>query len=79
MDRNRCKGLCEGKAKEQGIATAKLPIAEHANLVGNKVLTVNQVFEMLSEYMVRPLGSLSTCHIRIVGPLFIKVIQSTCL
>ena len=52
VDRNRHKGLCENKAREQGIATAKLPIENHARLAGNKVLTVNQVLEMLVNMVV---------------------------
>ena len=54
VDRNRHKGLCEGKAKSQGIATAKLPISDHIRLTGSKVLTVNQVFAMLVEWGVSP-------------------------
>ena len=53
VDRNTHKGLCERKAREQGIATASLPIQDHINLAGNKVLTVNQVFAMLVEWVVR--------------------------
>lgn len=53
VDRNSHKGLCEGKAREQGISTAKLPIQDHVDLAGNKVLTVNQVFAMLVEWVVR--------------------------
>ena len=52
VDRNVHKGLCEGKAREQGIATAKLPIQDYVNLNSNKVLTVNQVFAMLVEWVV---------------------------
>jgi len=42
VDRNTRKGLCEKRAKEQGIATASLPISQHAHLAGTHVLTVNQ-------------------------------------
>lgn len=52
VDRNRYKGLCESKAKEQGIATTSLPISDYACLTGNKVLTVNQVLEMLVHWVV---------------------------
>lgn len=52
VDRNRHKGLCEAKARQQGICTARLPLSDHASLVGNKVLTVNQVFDMLVGWVV---------------------------
>ncbi len=52
VDRNIHKGLCESKARQQGIVTAKLPIEDHIELAGNKVLTVNQVFAMLVEWVV---------------------------
>jgi len=50
--RNTRKGLCEKRAKEQGIATASLPISQHAHLAGTHVLTVNQVVSMLSLWLV---------------------------
>lgn len=53
VDRNVHKGLCEEKARAQGIATAKLPLTSHASLIGNKVLTVNQVVDMLVGWVVR--------------------------
>lgn len=43
VDRNRHKNLCLNKAKEQGIATARLPIGNHLKMLGSSILTVNQV------------------------------------
>ena len=47
VDRNRHKGLCVGKAKNQGIRTARLPLERV--LGATKVLTVNQVYSALLE------------------------------
>ncbi|EJD01535.1 uncharacterized protein FOMMEDRAFT_89981 [Fomitiporia mediterranea MF3/22] len=48
VDRNRHKFLCQKKAKESGIRTARLPIGKYlAEMKTRKVLTVNQVFEIL--------------------------------
>lgn len=45
------QNLCQQKAKETGIRTARLPIGEYlANLPTRKVLTVNQVFEILVKW-----------------------------
>jgi tRNA (guanine9-N1)-methyltransferase len=45
------QNLCQHKAKEAGIRTARLPIGEYlANLPTRKVLTVNQVFEILVKW-----------------------------
>jgi tRNA (guanine9-N1)-methyltransferase len=45
------QNLCQRKAKEAGIRTARLPIGEYlANLPTRKVLTVNQVFEILVKW-----------------------------
>ncbi|KAK9792487.1 hypothetical protein WJX73_006130 [Symbiochloris irregularis] len=42
VDRNRYKNICQSKAAEQGIRTARLPIREHMTMTGTHVLTVNQ-------------------------------------
>lgn len=51
VDRNRWKGITMQKAQEQGIQTAKLPIAEHLSMTSSQVLTVNQVFEILITFL----------------------------
>jgi len=44
--------LCENKAKEANIRTARLPIQTYlANFPTRKVLTVNQVFEILIKWV----------------------------
>ncbi|KAJ3561733.1 hypothetical protein NP233_g10015 [Leucocoprinus birnbaumii] len=51
VDRNRHKFLCEKKAKGASIRTARLPIGKYlANFPTRKVLTVNQVFEILIKW-----------------------------
>lgn len=42
VDRNRHKALCARKAREQGVATARLPVGQHFKLTSSAVLTVNQ-------------------------------------
>lgn len=51
VDRNRWKGITMKKAEEQGIQTAKLPIANYLNMCSSQVLTVNQVVEILLKFL----------------------------
>jgi tRNA (guanine9-N1)-methyltransferase len=50
VDHNRLKGVCHKKATDQGIRTARLPIDNFMSLKTRKVLTVNQVYEILAAY-----------------------------
>ncbi|PFH49263.1 hypothetical protein AMATHDRAFT_148071 [Amanita thiersii Skay4041] len=51
-DHNRYKNLCLNKANESRIRTARLPIGRYlASLPTRKVLTVNQVFEILVKWV----------------------------
>ncbi|KAA1097582.1 tRNA (guanine(9)-N(1))-methyltransferase [Puccinia graminis f. sp. tritici] len=53
VDHNRHKNLCLDLATNQAFQHAQLPIAEHfSQLKTRKVLTVNQVFEILVNYLV---------------------------
>nr|XP_023025667.1 tRNA methyltransferase 10 homolog A isoform X1 [Leptinotarsa decemlineata] len=47
VDHNSQKGICYNKAVEQGVVHAKLPIEEYFWMKHRKVLTINQVFEIL--------------------------------
>eukprot|EP00727_Mastigamoeba_balamuthi_P004077 m51a1_g13667 hypothetical protein (344) ;mRNA; f:1-1465 len=47
VDHNRFKGLTYGDATARGIRTARLPIDEYLEMRTRKVLTVNQVFEIM--------------------------------
>ncbi|KAL5699985.1 tRNA (guanine(9)-N(1))-methyltransferase [Ranunculus cassubicifolius] len=51
VDRNRWKGITLKKANEQGISSAKLPIGSFLKMSSSQVLTVNQVLEILLEYL----------------------------
>jgi tRNA (guanine9-N1)-methyltransferase len=50
VDRNRYKSLTLNKAKEDGIAHARLPIGELMALRSSAVLAVNHVFEIVSQW-----------------------------
>lgn len=46
--------MCQNKAQTLNIRTARLPIGTYlAELPTRKVLTVNQVFQILAEYVAR--------------------------
>lgn len=47
VDHNAHKGICYKKAVEEGIAHGQLPIGEYFWMKQRKVLTINQVFEIL--------------------------------
>ncbi|CAN7992745.1 unnamed protein product [Ixodes hexagonus] len=47
VDHNRCKGLCHRLAEEQGVRHARLPIDSYLVLKTRKVLTIDQVFQIL--------------------------------
>jgi len=49
VDHNQHKGICQDKAKELNIETARLPIDEFINLKTRKVLTINHVYEIMAE------------------------------
>ncbi|KAI9894141.1 MAG: tRNA (guanine(9)-N(1))-methyltransferase [Vezdaea aestivalis] len=52
VDRNRHKGICQRKAEELGIRTAKLPIGEYLQMKSRKVLATNHVVEILVRWCV---------------------------
>lgn len=47
VDHNRLKGISNDIATKQGLRTARLPVSEYVDMKTRKVLTVNQVFEIL--------------------------------
>jgi len=52
-DHNRYKNLCQDKATKQGIRTAALPIGKYmAEMQTRRVLTVNQVFDIMCAWNV---------------------------
>lgn len=50
VDKNRHKLLCYNKAKELGIPAKRLPLAEHINLAGRRVLTTTHVVQLMLKY-----------------------------
>lgn len=51
VDRNREKGLCYGRARENKVRTAKLPIGEYMAMQSRYVLTTNQVVEIMAKWL----------------------------
>uniref|UniRef100_A0A0N5AES0 tRNA (guanine(9)-N(1))-methyltransferase n=1 Tax=Syphacia muris TaxID=451379 RepID=A0A0N5AES0_9BILA len=51
LDHNSYKNLCLHVAQKQNFAHARLPIDEYVKLNSRKVLTINQVFEILLQYI----------------------------
>ncbi|KAJ5071143.1 tRNA (guanine-9-) methyltransferase [Anaeramoeba ignava] len=51
VDHNRLKGLTYEEAKKIGIKTAKLPIDQYLSMRSRKVLTVDQVFSIILNYI----------------------------
>ncbi|XP_013186518.2 tRNA methyltransferase 10 homolog A isoform X2 [Amyelois transitella] len=47
VDHNKHKGLCHKIANEQGIRHAQLPLNKYVNMKTRKVLTIDQVFEII--------------------------------
>ncbi|KAE9547573.1 hypothetical protein FO519_009216 [Halicephalobus sp. NKZ332] len=50
LDHNHHKEYCYNIAKTKGYGHARLPISEHIQLGSRKVLTINQVFEILGKF-----------------------------
>ncbi|KAF8979949.1 tRNA (guanine(9)-N(1))-methyltransferase [Entomortierella lignicola] len=51
VDKNRYPGLCQRKAEKLNIETAQLPIGEYVQMSSRRILTVNQVFEILLQFI----------------------------
>ncbi|KAJ3003652.1 UNVERIFIED_CONTAM: tRNA methyltransferase 10 [Siphonaria sp. JEL0065] len=51
VDKNRYKNLCLNRAEAAGLKTAQLPIGEYIKMSSRKVLTVNQVLEIMAKYL----------------------------
>ncbi|PSR97769.1 guanine-1-methyltransferase-domain-containing protein [Coniella lustricola] len=51
VDRNREKNLCQKRAEEKGIRTAKLPIGEYMQMASRRVLATNHVVEIMSKWL----------------------------
>ncbi|KAJ1820147.1 tRNA (guanine(9)-N(1))-methyltransferase [Coemansia sp. RSA 2671] len=54
VDKNRYPGLTLEKAERQGIAHGQLPIGRYVQMSTRKVMTVNQIFEMLLRFVEVP-------------------------
>ncbi|KAJ1833728.1 tRNA (guanine(9)-N(1))-methyltransferase [Coemansia sp. RSA 2711] len=51
VDKNRYPRLTLDKAEQQGIAHAQLPIGQYIQMSSRKVITVNQMFEILVKFI----------------------------
>ena len=49
VDHNKHKGLCYKLAKEAGVAHARLPLDKHVDLKTRRVLTIDHVFQIISD------------------------------
>uniref|UniRef100_A0A8R1HI22 tRNA (guanine(9)-N(1))-methyltransferase n=1 Tax=Caenorhabditis japonica TaxID=281687 RepID=A0A8R1HI22_CAEJA len=52
VDHNSQKGLCHRIAQEKGFSHARLPLDEHLLMKTRRVLTINQVYEILVHFSV---------------------------
>lgn len=51
VDRNREKNLCQKRAVDKGVRTAKLPIGEYMQMASRQVLATNHVVEIMSKWL----------------------------
>lgn len=51
VDRNREKHLCQRRAEQKGIRTAKLPIGEYMQMASRQVLATNHVVEIMAKWL----------------------------
>lgn len=51
VDRNREKNLCQKRAVDKGIRTAKLPIGQYMQMASRQVLATNHVVEIMSKWL----------------------------